>query len=111
MIVINTLEKLTGARPTDDHLHSSLLSQFEVERPRPCYGVPSEDLTLVLHAFHSAPFKPLAQAPLWALTFKTVFLFALASAKHRSELDTFSHRVQHPEDWSSVILLPDPLCG
>ena len=47
--------------------------------------------------------------PLWALTFKTVFLVALASAKRRSELHAFSHWVQHPEDWSSVTLLPDPL--
>ena len=100
---------MTGTRPTDDHLLSSLLSQFEVERPRPGRSVPGWDLALVLHALHAAPFKPLAQAPLWALTFKTVFLVALASAKRRSELHAFSHRVQHPEDWSSVTLLPDPL--
>ena len=30
--VINTLEKVTGTHPMDNHL-SSLLSQFEVERP------------------------------------------------------------------------------
>ena len=44
-----------------------------------------------------------------ALTFKTVFLVALVSAKHRSELQAFSFRVQHLEDWSSITLLPDPL--
>ena len=47
--------------------------------------------------------------PQWALTFKTVFLVTLASAKRHSKLQAFSHRVQHPEDWFSVTLLPDPL--
>ena len=46
---------------------------------------------------------------MWALTFKTVFLVALASAKHRSELHAFSHRVPHPENWSSITLLPNSL--
>ena len=93
----------------DDHLLSSLLSQFEVERPQPDCSIPGWDLALVLHALHAAPFEPLARAPLWALTFKTVFLIALASAKRCSELHAFSHRVQHPEDWSSITLLLDPL--
>ena len=68
MTVVNMLEKVTGTRPTDDHLLSSLLSQFEVERPRPDCSIPGWDLALVLHALHAAPFEPLAQAPLWALT-------------------------------------------
>ena len=88
--IVNTLEKVTGTRPTDDHL-STLLSQFEVERPQPGRSVPGWDLALVLHALHFAPFEPLAQAPLWALTFKTVFLVASASAKRHSELHAFSH--------------------
>ena len=53
--VINTLEKVTGTRPTDDHLLSSLLSQFEVERPRPDRSIPGWDLALVLHALHVHP--------------------------------------------------------
>ena len=80
MTIVNTLEKVTGTCPTDDHLLSSLLSQFEVERPRPGRSIPSWDLALVLHALHAAPFEPLAQAPLWALTFISVFLVTFASA-------------------------------
>ena len=63
----------------------------------------------MLHALHAALFKPLAQAPLWALTFKTVFLVTLVSAKRHSKLHAFSHQVQHLGDWSSVTLLPDLL--
>ena len=33
--IINTLEKVTGHRLADEHLISSLLNQFESERPRP----------------------------------------------------------------------------
>ena len=36
-------------------------------------------------------------------------LTALAIAKRRSELHALSYPVQHPEDWSSVTLIPDPL--
>ena len=54
-------------------------------------------------------FEPLAQAPLRAFTDKSVFLTALATAKRCSKLDTFSYRVQHKEDWSSISLQPDPL--
>ena len=82
--IINTLEKVTGHRLADEHLISSLLNQFESERPRPGRSTPDWDLALVLRALHYAPFEPLAKAPLWALTFKTVFLTALASAKRRS---------------------------
>ena len=44
--VINMLEKVTGTRPTDDLLLSSLLSQFEVERPRPDRSIPGWGLGL-----------------------------------------------------------------
>ena len=71
--VLNTLEKVTGSRPCDEHLITSLLNQFEVERPRPTRSTPTWDLALVLHALHGPPFEPLAQAPLWALTYKSVF--------------------------------------
>ena len=107
--VLNTLEKVTGSRPCDEHLITSLLNQFEVERPRPTRSTPTWDLALVLHALHGPPFEPLAQAPLWALTYKSVFLTALATAKRRSELHAFSYKIQHKEDWSSITLQPDPL--
>jgi hypothetical protein len=43
-----------------------------------------------------------------AVSWKTAFLLALATAKRRSELRAFSYRVLHPENWSSVTLVPLP---
>ena len=61
--IINTLDKVTGHRLADEHLISSLLNQFESERPQPGRSTPDWDLALVLRALHYAPFEPLAKAP------------------------------------------------
>ena len=89
--IISMLEKVTGHHLADEHLLSSLLNQFESEHSRPGRSTPDWDLALILHALHYAPFKALAKAPFWVLTFKTVFLTALTSAKRQSELHTFSY--------------------
>ena len=60
---INMVEKVTGTHPADNHLLSSLLSQFKVKRPHPCNIVPGWDLAVVLHALHSAPDESLAHPP------------------------------------------------
>ena len=39
-----------------------------------------------------------------AISGKTAFLLALASAKRRGELRAFSHRIQHTEHWTSITL-------
>jgi integrase len=71
--------------------------------------MPGWDLSVVLEALKEGPFEPMRRAALKWVTFKTIFLIALASAKRRGELhslrfDTFSRT----EDWSSVTLRPDP---
>ena len=107
--VVNTLEKVASSCLCDERLITSLLNQFEAERPWPTRSTLTWDLALVLHALHGPPFESLAQAPLWALTYKSVFLPALATAKRRSKLHAFSYKIQHKEDWSSITLQPDPL--
>ena len=43
------------------------------------------------------------------LTFKTVFLLALGSGKHRSEIHAWQNRnIRHQPDWSKVSLYPSP---
>ena len=43
------------------------------------------------------------------LTFKTVFLLALGSGKHRSEIHAGQNRnIRHQSDWSKVSLYPSP---
>ena len=61
-------------------------------------GIPSLNLSLVLHQLTKAPFEPIKEASLKDLTFKTVFLLALGSGKRRSEIHA----------WSKVTLNPSP---
>ena len=69
----------------DENL-TRLLDSFHRDRPKGRRGIPSWNLSLVLHQLTKAPFEPLNEATLKHLTFKTVFLLALGSGKRRSEI-------------------------
>ena len=71
---------------TDEYLLASVLNQFKVKHPHSGETCLDWDLGLVLHTAHFAPLEPLTKVPMWAVTFKTVFLTALATAKHWSKL-------------------------
>ena len=76
----------------DDNL-TRLLESFHRDRPKGRRGIPTWNLSLVLHQ----------------LTFKTVFLLALGSGKRRSEIHAWQHKnIRHQSDWSKVSLFPSP---
>ena len=60
----------------DENL-THLLDSFHRGRPKGRRGIPSWNLSLVLHRLTKAPFEPLKEASLKHLTFKTVFLLGL----------------------------------
>ena len=92
----------------DDNL-TRLLESFHRDRPTGRRGIPSWNLSLVLHQLRKAPFEPLREASLKHLTFKTVFLLALGSGKRRSEIHAWQHKnIRHQSDWSKVSLFPSP---
>ena len=92
----------------DDNL-TRLLDSFYRDRPKGRRGVPTWNLSLVLHQLTKAPFEPLRKASLKHLTFKTVFLLALASGKRRSEIHAWLNKnIRHQADWSKVSLYPSP---
>ena len=92
----------------DDNL-TCLLDSFHRDRPKGRRGIPSWNLSLVLHQLAKAPFEPLREASLKHLTFKTVFLLALGSGKRRSEIHAWQHKnIRHQSDWSKVSLFPSP---
>ena len=62
-----------------------LLETFHRDKPKGRRGVPTWNLSLVLHLLTKTPFDPMRRASLNHLTFKTVFLLALGSGKRRSE--------------------------
>ena len=92
----------------DENL-TRLLDSFHRDRPKGRRGIPSWNLSLVLHQLTKAPFEPIREASLKHLTFKTVFLLALGSGKRRSEIHAWQNKnIRHQSDWSKVSLYPSP---
>ena len=92
-----------------DEKLTRLLDSFHRNRPKGRRGIPSWNLSLVLHQLTKAPFEPLKEASFKHLTFKTVFLLALGSGKRRSEIHAWLHKnIRHQLDWSKVSLYPSP---
>ena len=90
----------------DENL-TRLLDSFHRDKPKGRRGVPSWNLSLVLHQLTKAPFEPLRKASLKHLTFKTVFLLVLGSGKRRSEIHAWLYKnFRHQENWSPVSLYP-----
>ena len=99
----------TTVNISKDDILTRLLESFHRDRPRGRRGIPSWNLSLVLHQLTRAPFEPLREASLKHLTFKTVFLLALGSGKRRSEIHAWQHKnIRHQSDWSKVSLFPSP---
>ena len=59
---------------------------MEIQHPKQSPVIPQWDLGIVLHSLKSPPFEPLKEADFKHLSYKTVFLVALASGGRRSEL-------------------------
>ena len=92
----------------DENL-TRLLDSFHRDRPKGRSGIPSWNLSLVLHQLTKAPFEPIKEASLKHLTFKTVFLLALGLGRRRSEIHAWQNRnIRHQSDWSKVSLYPSP---
>ena len=92
----------------DENL-TRLLDSFHRDKPKGRRGIPSWNLSLVLHQLTKPPFEPLRKASLKHLTFKTVFLLALGSGKRRSEIHAWVHKnITHQEDWLNISLYPSP---
>ena len=92
----------------DENL-TRLLDSFHRDRPKGRRGIPSWNLSLVLHQLTKAPFEPIKEASLKHLTFKTVFLLALGSGKRRSEIHAWQHKnIRHQSDWTKISLYPSP---
>ena len=92
----------------DDNL-TRLLDSFHRDRPKGRRGIPSWNLSLVLHQLTKPPFEPIKDASLKFLMFKTVFLLALGSGKCRREIHAWQNKnIRHQSDWSKVSLYPSP---
>ena len=90
----------------DENL-THLFYSFHRDRPKGCKGLPSWNLSLVLHQLTKTLFEPIKEVSLKHLTFKTVFLLSLGSDKRRSEIHAWLHKnIILQSDWSKVSLYP-----
>ena len=76
---------------TNYHI-TELLKFCQNARPRSSVRLPKWDLNLVLTYLNSNKFEPMSQVSLEAITLKTTFLLALATAKRVSELHALSRQ-------------------
>ena len=81
-----TIKNLGGEDFGHNSRLSAMIKHFMVERPPTRKLVPQWSLSLVLRALREPPFEPMDSISFKALTYKTVFLLALASGRRRSEL-------------------------
>ena len=74
---------------------SGLIRAMELKRTVSRSLTPKWDLACVLWSLTKSPYEPLDQASLQFLTWKTVFLLTMASAKQRSEIHALSVETGH----------------
>ena len=89
---------------------SNLIRNFAIERPSVRRRVPQWNLALVLNSLLKEPYEPLGHISLQNLTYKTVFLLALASGRRRSEIHAFSAGescLRFSRGYTSVTLLTE----
>ena len=105
MAIASTLRATSGVEVGRNPALKSLLRNIEMEQGRHQPQFPEWNLALVLSALTKPPFEPLNQASDKLLTWKTVFLIALASGKCQSEIHAFEHaRLQRTAGWTQVTL-------
>lgn len=89
-MISHTLSFRKKSSACSDPIISELIRALELKRPVSRSLTPKWDLSCVLWSLTKAPYEPISQASLLHVTWKTVFLLTLASAKRRSEIHALS---------------------
>ena len=100
--IAGTLRHVSGPEVGKDCALSSLLANFARDKTVKDKRAPGWDLAFILESLRGAPYEPLKEASLKALTLKTVFLIALASGRRRGEKQALRPDVRRMENWSEV---------
>ena len=86
-----------------------LIASFHRDKPKNSRPIPKWNLSLVLQRLTQPPFEPQEEAGLKFLTWKTVFLLALASGKRRSEIHAWTlDGLLCLGNWDQIQLSPSP---
>ena len=109
MAIAGTLRVTCGVEVGRSDTLKALIQNIRGESARLRCPAPDWDLALVLRRLRHHPFEPIQSISLQLLTWKTVFLVALASGKRRGEIhallfSSFSRNLH----WSSINLSVSP---
>ena len=86
-----------------------LIASFHRDKPKTSRCIPKWNLSLVFQRLTQPPFEPQEEAGLKFLTWKTVFLLALASGRRRSEIHAWNlDGLLCLGDWDQIQLSPSP---
>jgi len=108
-VIAGTIRQVTGVDLSCDPAISSLLRSYRLDADRSRNEVPTWDLSLVLNILSKAPFEPIGHINMKELTFKTIFLTALATGKRRSELHALIRKgLSWTDDKSCITLRVSP---
>ncbi|KAL8569518.1 hypothetical protein ACOMHN_002065 [Nucella lapillus] len=88
--ICTTLRQIGGPDFSEDPLLRDLLRGISAANAASPRKVPMWDLFLVLNSLLVPPYEPLVSIQMELLSFKTVFLVALASGRRRSEIHALS---------------------
>ena len=105
---ISPVLKLSGVDVSSSQEIGALLRNFKQQIPRRNIKAPMWDISLILQKLKGVPFEPLERSSLTHITWKTVFLVALASSKRVGDIQAFSFRYSHTKSWLSVSLSTVP---
>ena len=103
MAIASVLRTSCGTEVGRSDTLRSLMKSIALSDIREQSSVPDWDLLIVLDRLRQSPFEPLHLATPKLLTWKTLFLVALASGKRRGEIHALSYKkFMHKENWSCV---------
>ena len=88
--ISTTLKQISKMDFSNQSILSDVVRSFELDCSRTKAHFPKWDLALVLSTLSGDLFEPLQSCGFKELTFKTVFLTALATGRRRSEIHAFS---------------------
>ena len=105
--IVLTIKACIDVDYSNDYALSAILSKYHRECPADVFRVPDWNLVLVLEMLCKAPFEPLYTCSIKHLTYKCVFLVAMATSCRISELHAIDFRkVTHDRHWQQVFLEP-----
>ena len=85
------------------------IASFYRDKPKSSRNIPKWNVLVILQRLTQSPFEPQEEADLKFLTWKVVFLLALASGKRHSEIHARTlDGLLCLGDWEQIQLVPSP---